>query len=481
MPPENPLLDAMGPHRELGVWPDLLEHNPLDHFPENPTAEDRESFLDMMKDRFAVTRVAVETAFDIQRMIRSGYRERNPCDPANRKKIIEISSIEGTFATKTPVFYRDSQCKIIHGITGMGKSQMVERILGTYDQVVIHGRSDSALWLKHTQIVHLTAKMPGDGSRGGFVSAVLLALDSVLETDYFNDYCRSRMTVEARALKTAQLLALHSVGLLVIEEMQAKNFMGSKYRSELQLFFLGLLSFGVPLLLVGNPLAFKDIGMYRQTQRRFLSCEPAELWPYDSWKSPDWCDAIAPAIWTYRVVDQYQEYTRKVGKTLWHCSGGIPGYARKLVSEMQKSMLLRRPGSNHSIESMEKHFKTLASFAQFRPLINGLVKRNLDEVVTDEDMPIKELKLRWELANPSTKTKRQSTPNAGPAAKNKNATDWESYSKKTVRDQKAAKSRAKNKEKRNQETADQLEAGDLRTPAQHADKLLHGLRKLHDE
>ena len=86
---------------------------------------------------------------------------------------------------------------------------------------------------KHTQIVHLTVKMPADGSRGGLLYAILLAIDSAVYTNYFNEYNKRWMTIEKLMLKCAQLLALYSVGILVVEEMQA-NFIASKHGDELK-------------------------------------------------------------------------------------------------------------------------------------------------------------------------------------------------------------------------------------------------------
>lgn len=460
----NPLLDPLGPHRSLPEWPALLEHNPLADFPEDPTDAQREEYLYKIKDRFAVTRTALDVAFDIQYMLRSGYSERNPCDPANQRKRCAIADLEGTFTTKSPMFYTDTLCKLVMGITGMGKSQIIRRVLETYDQVAVHGANETAQWLKHTQIVHLTVKMPADGSRGGLLYAILLAIDGAVNTDYFNEYNKRSMTIEKLILKCAQLLALYSVGILVVEEMQDKNFISSKHGEDLKPFFLGLFSFGIPLVLVGNPLAFEETDEHTQTQRRFLSIEPVELWPYESSEDPEWCQAIAPAIWAYQVVDEAQPFDQNVAESLWRCSGGIPGYARKLVHEIQMSILKRR-ASELSTETMEIHYRDLASFARFRSIIEGLTQRDGELISAHDDIPVERFKECWKSRSKQTARGGATTTEPTGAASEASVSDtqrWSNYRSGVERNKKAATTRKANKKKKNQDTEDSADVGDLR-------------------
>ena len=66
-----------------------------------------------------------------------------------------------------------------------------------------------------------------------------------------------------------------------------------------------------------------------------------------------------PGDRAYQVVDEAQPFDQNVAESLWRCSGGIPGYARKLVHEIQMSILKRR-ASELSTETMEIHYRDLA-------------------------------------------------------------------------------------------------------------------------
>ena len=468
---KNPLIESLGPYRELGEWPGLLEHNPLDEFPEAPTEADRHDFLDGIDDRFAVTKTALRLASDIQSMIRAGYRERNPLRPECRRKLYKVADLDGRFDISAPTFYSNSHCLIVSAITGMGKSLSVHRILSTLNQVIVHTQNREAGWLKHTQIVHLTVKMSETGSRGSFINAVLYALDSLLGTDYYNGL-KAERNVGNRTVRVAQLLALHSVGLLVVEEMQAENFMESRFKKELNVFFLSILSFGVPLLLIGNPRAFERLSEHKQTERRYYSYDPITLWPYDSATDRDWRDAIAPALWGYQVVDAADDDSDVVAKALWKYSGGVPGYAKQLIVESQRS-ILRREEKRLSVDALERHFNNLASFRRFRPLITGLTTRNAALIAEGIDIPVEQFEQRWKAqgaakSEPTKSSAPPETPNVG---------DWSDYAGRKKKAAKSSSTRMKNKRSRAKTMQAGLDDDDIR----RTNKLQDSLAKTMDE
>ena len=471
----NPLIEPLGEFRDMADWPSLLESNPLDTFPEKPSLEERDRFLAISHKRFAVTKASLRLANDVQSMIRGGYQDRDPTRTENTRRLYRLAELSGTFRTSAPTFYPNARCLVLSAITGMGKSLTVERILDSYDQVVRHGINESAGWLKHTQLIHLTVKMSDSGSRGGFVDAVIHAMDTVLGTDYFNAY-KGERTVGRRSLRVAQLLALHSVGLLVIEEMQPENFMESRFKKELNIFFLSVLSFGVPLLLVGNPRAFERLGEHKQTERRYYSYEPITLWPYASADDKDWSKAIAPAIWSYQVVDNAAPFDSQVASTLWECSGGVPGYAQKLVVEVQRS-ILRRDEKALTVEAVRRHYCHLASFKNYRPLIQGLVTKDLDLISDGIDIPVDAFEARWNSIGHTPKETRPDASHRDGGADPPTTGDWASFKKNRTQRDKAKQTKRKNKRHRASAMQNTLDDNDIR----RSENLANALSKTLDE
>jgi AAA domain len=477
--PTNPLLDAIGDYIVPQDWPARLERNPLNDFPAEPTPEDRNAYLNRAHERFATTRPAIRMAYDVQSMIRASYAERNPCASGNRKKTYEIAALEVPFDKELPVFYSHARCKLNMGITGVGKSVQLKRVLSAYPECTVHEPNTSAGWLRHTQVTYLTAKMSSDGSRNGLLLSILVALDKAAGTDYFNEIGMRRMTVEARTLRVAKILSLHSLGVLVIEEMQAENFIDSSYQKELRLFFLGILSFGIPMILVGNPRAFESLGEFKQTESRFFSVEPTELWPFHDYMDPDWLHAVAPAIWGYQVVDNAEPYGDQIAKALWECSGGIPAYARRLVYEVQNSVILGAAPALTEV-TLREHFKTLASFKQFRPLIDALTQFSPERLVESEgqDIPINRFTQHWlqlgllKVPRQDDLNKKPSTPETG---------DWREEKKKQMARKKSSSTRAKNKKRKNEQVRKEASKDDLRYHENHQTYLARSLESLQAE
>lgn len=481
----NPFLGAVGPYRSFQEWIPLLENDPLADFPSDASEEVQDEYLGYADDRFTVTKASLSIAMEIQTMLRAGYRQRNPYEASNRKLFYQL--LEGgpkVDARGLPAcFYPRAYCYIVRGITNLGKSTAINRALDQYDQVVIHGNNRDARWLRHTQVIYLIVKMPGDGTRKGLLLNILAALDQVLFTDYLNEHSRGSPQIEKLALKVQRLLALHSVGVLIIEEMQDKNFMKSRDASNLQLFFLGILSFGVPIVLVGNPMAFTNVGEFKQTESRFTSVDPITLWPYHNWQDPEWRSAIAPALWGYRVVSDAAPFDDKVAETLWRCSGGVPGYARKLVHDVQKN-IIRGSGERLDVSSIEQQFEQSESFAEYRPLINALCSFDNAQLVAakGDDIPADDFVRHWRALG-LDETEEQDSESGRSDSESDAIGDIEqgSYSDKKKRDMrriKSAKTRKRRKRQRNRKTEETVVPEDLRHADTVTSRLAKGLEEL---
>jgi hypothetical protein len=487
-PVRNPFIDAIGPYCSFQEWLPLLENDPLADFPAGASEEVQDEYLGYADERFTVTKASLNIAMEIQTMLRAGYRQRNPYEASNRKLFYQLLERGPKLdAHGLPAcFYPRAYCYIVRGITNLGKSTAVNRALDQYDQVIIHGDSRDARWLRHTQVVYLIVKMPGDGTRKGLLLNILAALDQTLFTDYVNEHSRGRPEIEKLAIKVQKLLALHSVGVLVIEEMQDKNFMKSRDASNLQLFFLGILSFGVPIVLVGNPMAFANVGEFKQTESRFTSVDPITLWPYHDWEEPEWRDAIAPAIWNYRVVADAAPFDENVAKTLWKCSGGIPGYARKLVCDVQKN-IIRGSSQRLDVSSIERQFEQSESFAEYRPLIKALCSFDNAQLVAakGDDIPVDDFVRRWKALGLDN-TEELDGESGRSESESDAIGDIEqgNYSDKKKRDMgriKSAKTRKRRKQKRNKKTEETVGPEDLRHTDTVTKRLAKGLEQLESD
>ena len=388
---DNPLLEAIGAYVPYEHWPGILERDPLEGIDFGALDEERKDvYIELTHKRFAATPTAVEIASALQTMIRTSYALRNPTLPEQRRRLASIAANRGrsatTLALGAPLVYG----KLISGITGLGKSVMVERALSQLPEVCVHDKCEAAGWIRHVQIPVVAVQMLS--SRGGLLYAILDSLDRIAGTNYRQDYAkRSAWTVEKLFVEVAALLALHSVGLLIVEEIQVRTFALSPFREELLLFFLRLLNYGIPVVLIGNPLGFAQLDDFSQDVRRLTRSDPIELMPAPSVTDEDWDEGIAPAIWEYGTTTGCVSY-QEVRADLWRHAGGIPDFAATIGSGTL------RLAYRHGVRSLEHFRRFIAESPRLkknRDLIDGFAARDPLKLSRYLDVPWEDYAQRW--------------------------------------------------------------------------------------
>lgn len=156
----------------------------------------------------------------------------------------------------------------IVGISGIGKSQAVVRILGSYPQVVYHSNYHETEFAE-TQIVWLKLDCPFDGSTKGLCFNFFQSVDSILGTNYLKNYAGGRRTTNEMIPSIAAVAANHHLGVLVIDEIQRLDRASSGGKREMLNFFVQLVNtIGVAVVLVGTFKALEIFtGNFSQMRR----------------------------------------------------------------------------------------------------------------------------------------------------------------------------------------------------------------------
>ena len=402
----NPLRAAVGPMRSPGQLLQALINEPIT--PENvaqvPLAQ-RIALVDAFKTIFVPTEATLEIAIALQAMLYEGLDRRDPRLKNNRRFILDSAALKGqAFADVEPFPAEDSTALglTIEGITGLGKSMVVERFLNLFPQVVGHGDDAACGWCALKQLVWLRVHLPSDGTRGGFLTAAFLELDRALGTGYAEQY--ARWTVERKLVIFLHLLSLHRCGLLVIEEAQDKALGElAPFADEFLTFFLRLLNYGVPTVLIGNPLAFVRLNRFSQNTSRFAEGGSFRLEPVMDPASDDWSSLWIPRLWKPTLLDEPDEDYRAVSdhpldKTLegfvWRRTAGIPRLVARLRREVQTRALMlglsrvTAPLVDHVFHSSEK-------FTKEHPLIDAFVRKDAHALEAWRDIPSADYQKRW--------------------------------------------------------------------------------------
>jgi len=295
-------------------------------------------------DVAVVSKELVKIHFAQQVMLCQGYAQRDPNRPEMVAALRELAERvrRGEGITSLPWQTFQAGGCIVEGVTGVGKSFGVDSFFSQLRQVITHRNVGDCAILQ--QLVYLRVHMSADGSRHGFILNAMRAMDEVLGTDYAARYSSHSWSVERLLVVLLYLFSLHRLGVLIIEEAQERN-MAKAHGREFLTFFLRLLNHGIPVTLVGNPLAFRLIESFSQDAARFSVYGRFRLDPIDSADSRAWKTDWVHGLWTPRLTTQPDEYFQ-LGKDLslelflWQLTGGFPRHLARLRREAERIALL---------------------------------------------------------------------------------------------------------------------------------------------
>lgn len=270
----------------------------------------------------------------ISRCIRQGYLNRNPCTKEYARILAEgYEALE-----EKSVFYSiqgfrpNASGFTIIGMSGVGKSTAVERILSLYPQCISHNDYHGQP-LVLTQIVWMKLDCPHDGSIKGLCFQFFEAIDRALGTDYFPRYTKSRYTVDVLMVLMIQLVNLYQIGILAIDEIQHLSLAKGGGSEKMLNFFVTLVNtIGIPVVMIGTTKAMSILqSEFRQARRG--SGQGDLLWDRMhndlSWK------VFITSMWRHQWTKERIPLTDEMKNVLYEESQGIIDIAVKLYAMVQ--------------------------------------------------------------------------------------------------------------------------------------------------
>jgi hypothetical protein len=188
----------------------------------------------------------------VSRMIRDGYLARNPIDPAYRGTLKERLVCFKEGRPLESQFEPTASGFSILGMSGVGKSTGMKRVLSLYPQVILHnyfkGRNFTAI-----QIVWLRLDCPKDASLTALCLEFFRVVDDLLGTNYTKNYGSKAHNLQEMMLFMAIVAAEHFIGVLVIDEIQDLSTAKSGGAAQVLNFFVKLINtIGVPVVIIGT-------------------------------------------------------------------------------------------------------------------------------------------------------------------------------------------------------------------------------------
>jgi len=320
----------------------------------------------------------------ISRMIRQSYVSRSPVTrqyaeklaqgaEATRTKTIDFESVYSANST-------GSSFTII-GMSGVGKTTAIERVLSLYPQKILHTQyKEEPLFL--TQLVWAKIDCPFDGSLKGLCMNFFSYVDRILGTSYSKKFLSERMAVHDALPKMAQIATLHCLGLLVIDEIQHLSQAKSGGSAIMLNFFVTLVNtIGVPVVLIGTTKALPILQSEFRQARRGSGQEGDLIWQKMD-NDISW-DIMMKSMWKNQWTKKYTPLSDKLKDILYYESQGIIDIAVKLYAMAQMKAIAE------GTETIDvKTIKEVAAekLRLVKPMLDALRSGDIKKLMMYEDI-----------------------------------------------------------------------------------------------
>ncbi len=404
----NPLIEALSPIYSEIQARELLKYYPVvDPAIRAKPTHIRARAVVNAADFFTPLPIHLALQQQLDRILRSGYLNRNPMVPGywpgTNRAIAEMRER-----------YKDSKVRpnaphataprglTILGVSGIGKSTAMKRILAMYNQIIYHSCYDGKPFT-HVQITWLHLQCPRKGNLSILVKTFFQALDALLGTTYYRDFVEhSRKRVEEYIPDMKNLALKHSLGLLVIDEIQNLVSAPGTSADELLNFLVEMDNeIGVPIVLVGTFKAEPILCGKEFRRARRAAGQGDHVW--ERMKEDEVWRAFAKRLWKYQFVRNPVPWTKEDEPTelihaLYQESQGITDVAVKVFLLAQVYAMemhwgeeqdAQSEGQQSAPETLTADLFRKASHESLRllqPFLKALRSNNIDKIKQFEDI-----------------------------------------------------------------------------------------------
>lgn len=390
---KNPFIEALPPI--------FSEDNVLDRFMLTPriTQQEKQSetniryhVLKRVKNFIQPLPIHFEVERRLSTLIRRGYLARNPLDKTFLERIRVLHQLREDeeeahkYIDERLSYIRSTADSLsIIGISGIGKTTAIERLLLMYPQVIKHESYEGEPF-NRTQIVWLKIDCPYDGSLSTLCKSFFKAIDNLLGTRYLEKYGYLNRVTSTMLLHMTSLASMYGIGVLVIDEIQ--HLLHSKNDQEEMLNFFVTLSntVGIPTVLIGTSKAqqlFK--GNFRQARR--AASDGAVIWDRMAEDSEEW-EFFLDTLWELQCLKTRSELTEGVKKTFYEECQGITSVAVNLFILAQERALFDESNDEESITPRVLKKTALEDMRIIQPMLNAIRKNDLKAMYKYEDIMI---------------------------------------------------------------------------------------------
>jgi hypothetical protein len=387
----NPLIEALPPiwNREE-IYENILYLPP---FNKKEKELDRPFLLHCLKRITRQLFIPMPIHFEIENrisyVIRQGYILRNLLSPNQASDLQELHKavkIRDSRFDKICLSDTATSGFSVVGYSGVGKTYAVERILGLYPQFIYHENYNGNI-LNHLQIVWIKLTCPFDGSIKGLCKRFFEHFDYLTNDNTYSKFAAARnTTADSMIPRMAQIARRHSLGVLVVDEIQNLNVADSGGQEKMLNFFVNLINdIGLPVILIGTNKVFPLLQREHRQMRRTENDEGYIIW--ENFKKDKTWELFIEVLWSFQWTRKAADFSEEFSSLFYEETQGLVDFTVKLFAMAQKI----------AIESNEEKFtpaivkKTAREvFGSTKKVIEAIKSGDKEKLAMYEDLfPLK--------------------------------------------------------------------------------------------
>jgi len=387
---DNPFIEAL---------PDIFtEEDVIERFSVTPQINDKDRNMESNLRYHVIKRAKnfvqpLPVHFTVERrlsaLIRRGYLARNPLERSYLERLRVLNELrddkvydELLLKERMSNIRSTADSMAIIGISGIGKTTAIERLLLMYPQIIKHEEYKGENFSK-TQIVWLKIDCPYDGNLSTLCKSFFKAIDDLLGTRHLEKFGYSNRVTSTMMLHMTSLASIYGIGVLVIDEIQ--HLLNAKNDMEDMLNFFVTLSntIGIPTVIIGTSKAqrlFK--GNFRQARR--AASEGSIMWDRMSKDSFEW-NFFLETLWYFQCLKGTTILDKKLKDVFYDECQGITAVAVNLFILAQERALSE---GKEKLDVSIVRDTAKEDLHMIQPMIKALRNNNMGEVMKYEDISL---------------------------------------------------------------------------------------------
>lgn len=325
----NPLIEALPPMlsgqeliHALACIPSYRESD------RNRNAVERLQLLSCLYDFYQPMPMTLDLYCEVYNALQHCYGQYTPVKEATALQA-GYSAMGGTAAS-----VGGGNSFSVIGVSGLGKSTALQRVLSLFPQIIEHQRYQGKMFFCH-QIPYLVVQTPHDASIKALILDIYLQLDSLLGTSYQRDALSKRLSVDVLVSQLNQIVRINHIGLLVIDELQNIAYRKGDGGIRFLNFLVHLINgTGVSVCMVGTPRVLQVL------QQEFRSARRTTGLIYDRLENGAEFSLLLRGLWHYQYTRHSTPLTPELQNWLYRKTQGVPDILVKLLYNAQKQCIL---------------------------------------------------------------------------------------------------------------------------------------------